>query len=155
MLNKEKIHYDNDPQATPSDEELVARFLMEQRPHVADDGFTERVMQQLPRTHEKAFRLWTAICALMLVAFVVALAVSGKLFDWIHLPSLQQIVAGLITLYTRLQLVHFNPLLILGACSAVVIAVVVNIVGWVNDDKRFTGELIIRQLECEWQSKNN
>lgn len=50
---------------TDKDDILIGRFLQEAAPSVADDGFTERVMQSLPsdtsRAHQLS-RLWTWFC---------------------------------------------------------------------------------------------
>ena len=59
-----------------NDDKLLRQFFAENRQEPADDGFTRRVMERLPR---RAFRLqrleriWNIGCAVLCVAIFVAL----------------------------------------------------------------------------------
>lgn len=56
---------------TENDELLVARFLARNTRDVPDDGFSDGVMRRLPVRSRPLYRIWTALCALLGVAFVV------------------------------------------------------------------------------------
>lgn len=147
MLDYEKINMGQGPQPTEQDDdELVARFLMQRLPEINDDGFTERVVQSLPASRKCAARLWTLVCSLAVVVFIILLAVRGDLFSWIHMPTMQQVLAFVITAYTRLTMIHLNPLLIVGAAAAIIIALVVNIMGLVTDQEHFNDAFRYQQL---------
>lgn len=47
---------------TKTDDELLMQFFGENRPDIADDGFSERVMRQLPRRAQRLERAWTTVC---------------------------------------------------------------------------------------------
>lgn len=47
---------------TENDEQMLMRFFDEHRQDIADNGFTERVMRQLPTRTMRLSRWWTAIC---------------------------------------------------------------------------------------------
>ncbi|SES74280.1 DUF5056 domain-containing protein [Prevotella sp. kh1p2] len=52
-----------------NDEKLIARFFEENRPEIADNGFSRRVMRRLPASKRNLSRLWTALCSLAGLAF--------------------------------------------------------------------------------------
>ena len=58
---------------TETDNQLLEQFFSEaRRQTVADDGFTERVIQRLPDRALRQSRYWTACCvALGIVLFIV------------------------------------------------------------------------------------
>ena len=47
------------------DDELVAMFFAEQKQELEDDGFSKRVMQQLPSRSLRLSRIWTLVCSLL------------------------------------------------------------------------------------------
>lgn len=53
------------------DEQLVAQFFNENAFEVADNGFSRRVSQHLPQRRLWLNRLWTLVCAVALVAFLL------------------------------------------------------------------------------------
>ena len=59
----EKDTFDNN--RLLSDEELVAMFFAEQKQELPDDGFSKRVMQQLPSRSLRLSRIWTLVCSLL------------------------------------------------------------------------------------------
>lgn len=48
-----------------NDEQLIQMFFAEQRQDIADDGFSRRVMRQLPSKAWQLNRIWTAICSIV------------------------------------------------------------------------------------------
>lgn len=63
-------------------ENSVDKFLLANKVEIADNGFTERVMQSLPFQEQRAQRLnwmWNVIFAVALVAFCWYTDVLGKL----------------------------------------------------------------------------
>lgn len=53
-----------------SDEELVAMFFDENRQELADEGFSQHVMKQLPsQSSLRLRRVWTLLCWLVGIAF--------------------------------------------------------------------------------------
>lgn len=130
-----------------SDDALISQFLSEQLPEPENDGFKDRVMQSLPANNRVASRIWTVVCSVLGAALIVALAVRGDLFGWFHLPTLQQVLAFFITAYTRLTIIHFNPLLVIGAAFAIILAIVMNIVGLVSDTRHFNEDFRYHELQ--------
>lgn len=59
----EKDTFDNNK--VLSDDELVAMFFAEQKQELEDDGFSKRVMQQLPSRSLRLSRIWTLVCSLL------------------------------------------------------------------------------------------
>lgn len=53
------------------DSRLLGAFFAENTIEVADDGFTERVMQRLPERSSRLNRIWTWICVVAGVMFLV------------------------------------------------------------------------------------
>lgn len=62
--------FDNN-KAVLSDDELLAQFFDENRIDLADDGFSARVMQQLPSQSVRLSRIWTFVCVLAGIAFFI------------------------------------------------------------------------------------
>ena len=54
------------------DERLLERFFGEQLFEVTDDGFSHRVMKKIPDRARRLNRLWTALCLVAAVAFIIA-----------------------------------------------------------------------------------
>ncbi|MBR5657151.1 MAG: DUF5056 domain-containing protein [Prevotella sp.] len=55
-----------------TDDELIMMFFEDNRVELPDDGFSKRVMAQLPSRMVKLSRLWTAACWVVgIVAFIV------------------------------------------------------------------------------------
>ncbi|MBO4486688.1 MAG: DUF5056 domain-containing protein [Prevotella sp.] len=54
-----------------SDDELVAMFFEENRQELSDDGFTQRVMEQLPSRSVRLNRIWTVVCSLLGIVFFI------------------------------------------------------------------------------------
>ena len=107
-MTKEEI-YATDIDA--ADEQLLERFFSTaQQQTIADNGFTQRVMRQLPDRSLWLSRLWTALC---LTAGIVLFVVCK---GW------QPIMAGLLSMvHTPLSDVHPIPLFIaVGAICSVV-----------------------------------
>ena len=75
-----------------TDEELVRQaFLKARRLQLADDGFTERVMQQLP-AHDatRRSRLWTLFCVTAFVVLFVCLGGWQLMADTLQRLALHQ-----------------------------------------------------------------
>jgi TRAP-type C4-dicarboxylate transport system permease small subunit len=45
-----------------SDDELLNQFFEEQRQDIADNGFSEQVMKQLPQRVRRLSRIWSLFC---------------------------------------------------------------------------------------------
>lgn len=83
----------------PSDEELVGKFFAEQSFDVPDQGFSNRVMRRLPGRTVQLNRIWTAVCAVALVA--VFILTKG----WVALiGSFQGLFADTVTSVSQLSL---------------------------------------------------
>ena len=54
---------------TISDEELLAMFFAENRQEVEDNGFSRRVMKQLPDRTIRLGRIWMVFCTIVGIAF--------------------------------------------------------------------------------------
>lgn len=108
-MTKEEI---NDTRIDAADEQLLERFFQQpSRQTIADNGFTQRVMRQLPDRSLRLSRLWSALC----VMAGVVLFVAGK--GW------KPIVEGVLSLvHTPLADIHPIPLFIaVGAICSVVL----------------------------------
>ena len=92
-----------------TDNELLEKLFSEARQmEVADNGFTERVMRQVPDTRAQTFsRLWTAFCV------VVAVTVFVLMRGW------EIIAYGMVTLLNNLQTLQTH--LMIGAVLVLVL----------------------------------
>ena len=54
------------------DDQLRASFFTENPINVPEDDFTERVMQHLPERSNRLARIWTWLCAIVGVVFLIA-----------------------------------------------------------------------------------
>lgn len=61
----------NDNKAMLSDDELLAQFFNENRIELEDNGFSARVIQQLPSRLVRLSRIWTFVCILVGIAFFI------------------------------------------------------------------------------------
>lgn len=59
-----------------NDDRLIAQFMTEHKPQVADMGFTRRVMRHLPQHTDRLHRYWTLFC---FAIGVLAVAMMGSL----------------------------------------------------------------------------
>lgn len=53
------------------DEILIERFFNENRITIEDNGFSRRVMNRLPDRARRINRLWTAVCAMAAIIFII------------------------------------------------------------------------------------
>ena len=100
MDKSKEINKENQEQVLHlSDEELIGKFFAEQTFDVADRGFTNRVMRRLPDRSLWLNRIWTAVCAVAVVA--VFIFTKG----WITLAgSLQGLFADTVTSVSQVTL---------------------------------------------------
>lgn len=63
-------------------DELVGRFLRENKKEVDDFGFSRRVMRRLPRRSMWAVRLWTVFCTAVAVALFFLYDGFGMIAGW-------------------------------------------------------------------------
>ena len=56
-----------------NDDLLVRSFFADNRIDIADDGFTERVMRRLPSQAVRLNRIWTVICGLAGIVWLLTL----------------------------------------------------------------------------------
>ena len=100
MDKSKEILEETQEQVLPiSDEELIGKFFAEQTFDVADHGFTNRVMHRLPDRSVRLNKIWTAVCAIAVVA--VFILTKG----WIPLlGSLQGLLADTVTSVSQLTL---------------------------------------------------
>ena len=54
------------------DDQLLVSFFTENPISVPEDDFTERVMQHLPERSNRLARIWTWLCAIVGVVFLIA-----------------------------------------------------------------------------------
>lgn len=59
-----------------NDDRLIAQFMTEHKPQVADMGFTRRVMRHLPQHTDRLNRYWTFFC---FAIGALAVAMMGSL----------------------------------------------------------------------------
>ena len=52
-----------------NDEDILQKFFAEYTTEIEDDGFSQRVMQQLPKRQVNLNRIWTFICIVIGIAF--------------------------------------------------------------------------------------
>jgi len=53
------------------DDRLLTQFFKETRQHLADDNFSQRVMQSLPSSLDRKGRLWLIFCSLLGMSFFI------------------------------------------------------------------------------------
>ena len=57
---------------TERDDELLMHFFSEHKQEIFDNGFSERVMQKLPRSAISTYnRAWTLFCCMVGLAFIL------------------------------------------------------------------------------------
>lgn len=65
-----------------ADEQLLHAFFADHQEEIADDGFTDRVMQHLPApSHRRMERWWQVACIVMGVVFIVSTQMVSSLED--------------------------------------------------------------------------
>lgn len=63
-----------------NDDKLLRQFFADNRPEIADNGFSRRVMHQLPGRTNRLYRLWTVFC--FSLAAVLFVALDGFRLIW-------------------------------------------------------------------------
>lgn len=65
-----------------ADEQLLQAFFADHQEEIADDGFSDRVMQHLPApSHRRMERWWQIACIVMGVVFIVSTQMVSSLED--------------------------------------------------------------------------
>lgn len=65
-----------------ADEQLLQAFFADHQEEIADDGFSNRVMQHLPApSHRRMERWWQVACLVMGVIFIVSTQMVSSLED--------------------------------------------------------------------------
>lgn len=65
-----------------ADEQLLQAFFADHQEEIADDGFSDRVMQHLPApSHRRLERWWQVACLVMGVIFIVSTQMVSSLED--------------------------------------------------------------------------
>lgn len=65
-----------------ADEQLLQAFFADHQEEIADDGFSNRVMQHLPApSHRRMERWWQVACIVMGVVFIVSTQMVSSLED--------------------------------------------------------------------------
>ena len=65
-----------------ADEQLLQAFFADHQEEIADDGFSQRVMQHLPApSHRRMERWWQVACIVMGVVFIVSTQIVSSLED--------------------------------------------------------------------------
>ena len=65
-----------------ADEQLLQAFFADHQEEIADDGFSDRVMQHLPApSHRRMERWWQVACLVMGVVFIVSTQMVSSLED--------------------------------------------------------------------------
>lgn len=131
MMEKDKVQQkgmaaDNDG-LTPADEQLVRAFFENHSPGVvADEGFSTRVMRELPDVRQyRLNRIWTLTCS---VAGVAMLCLQNGLS--VLKSGILNLFGDIIGTATSISTAsHVSPLLVV--CSLAVLAMVglVNLLG--------------------------
>ena len=67
-----------------ADEQLLQAFFADHQEEIADDGFSNRVMQHLPApSHRRLERWWQVACLVMGVIFIVSTQMVSSLEDFL------------------------------------------------------------------------
>lgn len=89
----------NENMCPDDDSRLIAAFFAENVADVPDDGFSGRVMHRLPRCKSNINRIWTWLCIIAGVVFLVLTK------SWLVPYS---ILNGMLEDIDVVQLLHFN-----------------------------------------------
>jgi hypothetical protein len=90
-----------------TDEELVMQFFESNRIEIDDDGFSKRVMSQLPSRSVRLNRIWTAAC------WIIGIAVFFLCNGWKQLGVLISNAYGnLVGAMSSMQLITVSPAII-------------------------------------------
>lgn len=74
--------YDEPMGLNIADEQLLQAFFADHQEEIADDGFSNRVMQHLPApSHRRLERWWQVACLVMGVVFIVSTQMVSSLED--------------------------------------------------------------------------
>lgn len=66
------------------DEQLLQSFFADFKEEIPDDGFSERVMRQLPDTsHQRLERWWQVVCVIVGAVLLCSSQVQGNLQDFL------------------------------------------------------------------------
>lgn len=63
-----------------NDEQMLIRFFEENRQEIEDDGFTQRVVRQLPSRAVRISQVWSWICWLLGIALFFMMDGVGQLY---------------------------------------------------------------------------
>ena len=103
------------------DEQLLQQFFSEKvQQTIADDGFTERVMNRLPKRVKTYTRLWTAFCVLMGVV----------LFTVFHGWQLLLVYLEVFLRTTIVEPPHINPVMVAFVFSSILMIIVYEVLSY-------------------------
>jgi len=70
---------------TDKDDILIGEFFEQaSKQEIADNGFSERVMSRITPRPNWAYRMWTAVCLIGIVAFIIAMKVPQLLLVYLE-----------------------------------------------------------------------
>ncbi len=69
-MDNRKVFTEEERETIISDEALLENFFLAGRKEMADNGFTEKVMNRLPTTVSWLNKLWTIVCVIAGIAFL-------------------------------------------------------------------------------------
>lgn len=78
------LNLEDEPLVSAEDDLLLQSFFAEFKEDIPDNGFSERVMRQIPDTsHQRLARWWQVACVVVGVAFLCSGSVWGSLQDFL------------------------------------------------------------------------
>lgn len=79
---------------TENDEILISKFFEQaSKMEIEDNGFSRQVMRRLKPHANWAYRLWTAVCLVGIVAFVIAMKLPQLLLVYVEVAMQTAMIA--------------------------------------------------------------
>lgn len=106
-----------------TDDELLMQFFEANKIEIADDGFSRRVMEQLPSRSARLSRIWTAFC------WTVGIVLFFVLKGWQQLGLLfENMMGNLEGALSSMELITVSPAIIWMSMMILVSLAFVNVV---------------------------
>lgn len=99
---------DNKDFLTPKEEQMLRQFFTEHKQAIPDDGFSRRVIRQLPVSPLRLERIWTALCVTIGIVIFFALGSARQVIRplvtylyrcWEHINMLPDTNFSLVNAY--------------------------------------------------------
>lgn len=106
-----------------NDGRLVARFFEEHKVEIEDNGFSRRVMNQLPDGARRASRIWTFVCTVAGIAMFFLL----DCFDSLRMV-LGNILGDVVGFFSSVQLPGLTPITLYLAVLTIMVVSLHNLI---------------------------